>query len=64
MQRGTDGSNHALNGLVKIGITFYSQMCVAYAFNQRIVGGVFGGSLVMLNVLDTLSSEYSKVVVS
>ena len=52
-----------LNGLVRICIKFYSQMSVAYAFNQTIVGDVFGGSLVRLNVLDKLSSEYSKVVV-
>ena len=63
MQHSTDGSNNMLNGLFKIGIKFYSQMSVAYAFNQTIVGDVFGGSLVRLIVLDTLSSECSKVVV-
>ena len=63
MQRGTDGPKNSLNGLVKIGIKFYSQMSVAYAFNQTIAGDVFGGSLVRLNVLDTLSSECSIVVV-
>ena len=52
-----------LNGLVRIGITFYSQVSVAYAFNRTIVGDVFGGSLVRLNVLDTLPSECSKAVV-
>ena len=50
MQRGTDGPNNTLNGLVRIGIKFYSQMSVAYAFNQTIVGDVFGGSLVRVNV--------------
>ena len=44
MQRGSDGPNDTLNGLVM----FYSQMSVAYAFNQTIVGDVFGGSLVRL----------------
>ena len=63
MQRGTDGPNNTLNGLVRICIKFYSQMSVAYASNQTIVGDVFGGSLVRLNVLDTLSSECSKVVI-
>ena len=63
MQRITDGPNNTLNGLVRIGIKFCSQMSVAYAFNQAIVGDVFGGSLVRLNVLDTLSSDCSKVVV-
>ena len=57
------GPKNTLNGLVRIGIKFYSQMSVTYAFNQRIVGDVFGGSLVRLNVLDTLSRECSKVVV-
>ena len=64
MERGTDGSKNTLNGLIRIGIKLYSQMSVAYAFNYKIVGDVFGGSLVRLNVLDTLSSECSKVVVS
>ena len=63
IQCGTDWPNNTLNGFVKIDTMFYSQMSVAYAFNQTIVGNVFGGSLVMLNVLDTLSSECSKVVV-
>ena len=63
IQRGTDGPKNTLNGLVRIGIKFYSQMSVAYAFNQTIVGDVFGGSLVRLNVLDTLSSKCGKVVV-
>ena len=62
MQGGTDDST-TLNGLVRIGIKFYSQMSVAYTFNQIIVGDLFGGSLVRLNVLDTLPSECSKVVV-
>ena len=38
-------------------------MSVAYAFNQTIFGDMFGGSLVRLNVSDTLSSKCSKVVV-
>ena len=63
MEHGTVGPKNTLNGLVRIGIKFYSQMSVAYAFNQTIIGDVFGGSLVRLNVLDTLSSECSKVVV-
>ena len=62
-QCGTDGPNNMLNGLIRIGIKFYSQMSVANAFNQTIVGDVFGGSLVRLNVLDILSSKCSKVVV-
>ena len=45
-------TQNTLNGLVRIGIKFYSQMSVAYAFNQTIVGDMFGGSLVRLNVLD------------
>ena len=48
-------AQNTLNGLVRIGIKFYSQMSVAYAFNQTIVRDVFGGSLVRLNVSDTLS---------
>ena len=63
MQRGTDGPKNTLNVLVRICINFYSQMSVAYAFNQTIVGDVFGGSLVRLNVLDTLSSKCSMVVI-
>ena len=63
MQRDTDEPNNTLNGLVRTGIKFYSQMSFAYAFNQTIVGEVFGGSLAVRNVLDTLSSECSKVVV-
>ena len=62
MQRCTDGPNNTLNELVRIVIKFYSQMSVAYAINQTIVRDVFGGSLVRLNVLDTLSSECSKMV--
>ena len=57
------GPKNMLNGLVRIGIKFYSQMSVAYAFNRTIVGDVFGGSLVRLNILDTLSSKCSNVVV-
>ena len=49
-------ANKTLNGLIRIGIKFYSQMSVAYAFNQTIFRDVFGGSLVRLNVLNTLSS--------
>ena len=63
MQRGTDGPKNTLNGLVRIGIKFYSEMSVACAFNQIIVRDVFEGSLVRLNVSDTLSSKCSKVVV-
>ena len=63
MQRGTDGPKITLNGLVRIDIKFYSQMSVAHTFNQTIVGDVFGGSLVRLNVLDTMSNKCSKVVV-
>ena len=48
MQRGTDGPKNTLNGLVRIGINFYSQTSVAYAFNQTIDRDVFGGSLVRL----------------
>ena len=62
-QHSTDGPNNTLNGLVRIVIKFYSKLSIAYAFNQRIVGDVFGGSLVSLNVLDRLSSECSKVMV-
>ena len=63
MQRGTDGPNNMLNGPLGIGITFSSPMSVAYAFNQRIVGFVFGGNIFRLNVFETVSSECSKVVV-
>ena len=63
MQCDTDGPKNMLNELVRIGIKFYSQMSVACAFNKTIVGDVFGGSLVRLNVSDTLSSKCSKVVV-
>ena len=62
-QHGTDGLKNTLNGLVRIGIKFYSQVSVACAFNQKIVRDMFGGSLVRLNVSDTLSSKCSKVVV-
>ena len=63
VQRGADGPNNTQNGLVRICMKFYSQMSVAYAFNHTIVGDVLGDSLVRLNVLDILPSEYSKVVV-
>ena len=63
MQRGTVGPNNTLNGLVRIDIKFYSQVSVAYASNQTIVGDVFEGCLVRLHVLDTLSSEWGRVVV-
>ena len=63
MQRGTDGPKNTLNGLVKIGIKFYSQMSVTYAFNQTIVGDVFGASLVRLNILDTLSRKCSNSII-
>ena len=52
MQCSTDGPNNTLNGLVRIGIKFYSQMSAAYAFNQTNVRDVFGVSLVRLNVSD------------
>ena len=48
---------------IGIGITFSSPISVAYAYNQTIVGFVFGCNLVRLNVFETLSSECSKVVV-
>ena len=54
---------NTLNGLVRIGIKFCSQVSVVYAFNQTIAGHVFGESLVRLNVLDTLSDECNKTVV-
>ena len=44
MQRGTDGPNNMLNGPLSIGITFSSPMSAAYAFNQTIVGVVFGAT--------------------
>ena len=53
MQCSTDRLNNTLNGLVRIGIKFYSKMSVAYAFNKSIVGDVFGGSMIRLNILDT-----------
>ena len=56
MLRGTDGLKNTLNGLVRIDIKFYSQMGVACTFNKTIVRDVFGGSVVGLNVSDTLSS--------
>ena len=43
MQCGTDGPKNTLNGHVRIGMKFFSQMSVVYAFNQTIVGDVFGG---------------------
>ena len=52
-----------LNGPLGIGITFFSPISVAYVFNQAIVGFLFGGNLVRLNVFKTVSSECSKVVV-
>ena len=55
MQRGTDGPNNP--------ITLSSLTSVAYAFNQTIVGFVFRGKLVRLNLFETISSECSKVVV-
>ena len=63
MQCGTDGPNNMLNGPLGISITFSSPMSVAYASNQTIVGFVFGGNLVRLNVFETVSSKCSKVVV-
>ena len=59
MQRGTDGPIKMLNGPLGIGIT----LSVAYACNKTIVGFVFGGKLVRLNVFEIVSSECSKVVV-
>ena len=52
-----------LNGPLGIGIPFSLPMSVAYAINQTIVGFVFGGNLVRLNVFETVSNERSKVVV-
>ena len=63
MQRDTDGPKNMLNRPLEIGIMFSSPMSVAYAFNQTIVGFVFGGNLVRLNVFETVSSECSKLVV-
>ena len=57
MQRGIDGPNNMMNGLLGIGITFSSPTSVAYAFNQTIVDFVFGGNLVRLNVFETVSSK-------
>jgi hypothetical protein len=62
-QRCTDGPNNMLNGPLGIVITSSSPMSVTYAFNQTIVGFVFGGNLVRLNVFETASSECSKAVV-
>jgi hypothetical protein len=55
MQRGKDGPNNMLNGPLGIAITFSSPMSFAYAFNETIVGFVFGGNLVRQNVFETLS---------
>ena len=63
IQRGTDGPNDMLNGPLGIGITLSSPMSVAYAFDQTIVGFVFGDNLVRLNVFETVSSDCSKVAV-
>ena len=52
-----------LHGTLGISITFSSPMSVAYAYNQTILGFVFGGKLVRLDVFKTVSSECSKVVV-
>ena len=52
-----------MSGPLEIGITFSSPTSVAYVFNQTIVGFVFGGNLVILNVFETVSSECGKVVV-
>ena len=51
-----------LNGPLGIGITFSSPMSGEYAFNQTIVGFVFGGNMIRLDVFETVSSECSKVV--
>ena len=64
MQRSTDGPMNLLNGPLGIGITFSSPMSVTYAFNPTIVGFVFGGNLVRLNVFKRVSNDCSKVVVS
>ena len=63
MQRGTDGPNNMLNGPLGIDITVSSPMSFAYDFNQTIIGFVFLGNLVRLNVFETVSNECSKVVV-
>ena len=63
MQNSTDGPNNMLNGPLGIGITFSSPMSDAYVFNHTIVGFVFEGNLVRLNVFETVSSECSKLVV-
>ena len=63
LQRGTDGPKNTLNVHIRIGIKFYSEISVTCTFYQTIVRDVFGGSLVRLNVSDTLSSKCSKVVV-
>ncbi|XP_049941610.1 uncharacterized protein LOC126418737 [Schistocerca serialis cubense] len=63
MQHGTDGPNNMVNGPFRIGIMFSSPMSVAYAFNQTIVGHMFGGNPVRLNTSDTLCSDCSKVEV-
>jgi hypothetical protein len=52
IQRGTDGPNNMLNGPLGIGIMFPSPTSFAYAYNQTIVGFVFGGNLVRLNVFE------------
>ena len=62
MQCGTEGPNNMMNGPFGIGIKFSSLMSVAYAFNQTIVGFMFGGNLVKLNVFETVSSECKLVV--
>ena len=43
-------AQNMLNGLIRIGIKFYSQVSFIYAFNWTIVGDVFRGSLIRLNV--------------
>jgi hypothetical protein len=55
--------NNMLNEPLGIGTTFSSPKSVAYAFNQTIVGFVFGGNLIRMNVFETVSSECSKAVV-
>jgi len=59
----SEGSNNILSGPLEIGITFSSPTSVAYVFNQTIVGFVFGGNMIRLDVFETVSSECSKVVV-
>ena len=51
-------AKNMLIGLVRIRIKFYLQMSVACAFNQTFVREVFGGSLVRMNVSDTLSARW------